>query len=43
MFDMYTEVGLNIGKVLRYTLAFDPSEIHYDSGHVYGLDDGLAY
>ncbi len=27
-FDMYSEVGLNIGKLFRYTLAFDPSEVH---------------
>lgn len=26
-FDFYNEVGLNIGKVARYTLAFDPKEI----------------
>ena len=26
-FDMYSEVGLNIGKLFRYTLAFDPSDI----------------
>ena len=41
MFDMYNEVGMSVGKVLRYTLAFDPKEIHYDSGHQYGLRDGL--
>jgi len=26
-FDMYTEVGLSIGKFCRYTLAFDPKEL----------------
>lgn len=27
-FDMYSEVGLNIGKLFRYTLNFDPKEVH---------------
>merc|ERR1719453_488013 len=27
-FDFYNEVGLNIGKVMRWTLAFDPKELH---------------
>lgn len=27
-FDFYNEVGLNIGKMFRWTLAFDPKEIH---------------
>jgi hypothetical protein len=27
-FDMYSEVGLNFGKLVRYTLAFDPKEVH---------------
>lgn len=26
-FDFYNEVGLNIGKMFRYTLAFDPKEL----------------
>ena len=38
-FDMYVEVGLNVGKVLRYTLAFKPDELHEISGHQYGLED----
>jgi len=27
-YDMYSEVGLNIGKLIRYTLGFDPKEVH---------------
>ena len=27
-FDFYNEVGLNIGKMFRWTLAFDPKEIN---------------
>ena len=26
-FDFYNEVGLNVGKMFRWTLAFDPEEI----------------
>lgn len=29
-FDMYSQVGTNVGKIMRYTLAFDPKEIHWD-------------
>ena len=25
-FDMYNEVGLNMGKLFRYTMAWDPKE-----------------
>jgi len=25
-FDMYNEIGLSVGKLVRYTLAFDPKE-----------------
>ena len=27
-FDLSNEVGLNIGKLMRYTLGFDPKEVH---------------
>ena len=27
-FEFYTEVGLNLGKIMRWTLAFDPRELH---------------
>ena len=28
-FDMYSQVGMNAGKIARYTLAFDPSKIDW--------------
>lgn len=28
-FDQYNEVGLNVGKLFRYTLAFDPRDVNY--------------
>jgi hypothetical protein len=27
-FDVSNEVGLNIGKLMRYTTAFEPNEVH---------------
>merc|ERR1711907_168672 len=27
-FEFYSEVGLNMGKIMRWTLAFDPRELH---------------
>ena len=29
-FDMYTEVGINIGKLWRYCFAFDAKVLHYE-------------
>ena len=29
MFEVYSQIGANVGKLIRYTFAFDPKEIHY--------------
>lgn len=28
-FEVYSQIGSNVGKLMRYTFAFDPKEIHY--------------
>ena len=38
-FDMYTELGLNIGKLLRYSFSFDPKGTSSDEEYFAQFDD----
>jgi len=38
-FDLFTELGLNIGKLLRYSFSFDPKNDDAENDYYNHLDD----